>query len=188
MPQPYLYYYTMLILSYSRFPDSRHHKLLLDFLQSVGAHYLAQCRANKFIVDLLHLDVPALFISDNDGSTSTMQSDILSGSIADEFTTFLSGYIQCNNLKRAILDTIESIWVSLYFTYSTSKKKVKQMCRTCTLKTEHNMPRWAPNCVHWTLMAVLQLCLVHYNPNSMQYILQLRHHHKTVVFFLTNAP
>ena len=107
----------MFTLSYCRFPDTRHHKLLLEFLQSVGSCYLAQSRANKFIVDLLHLDVPALFVSDNDGSTSTMQSDILSGSIADEFTIFLSGYIQCNNLKRAILDTIESIWVSLYYTY-----------------------------------------------------------------------
>ena len=80
--------------------------------------YLKQCRAKDFILDLLQLDVPTLFVSESEGSTSTLQSDIVAGSVSDEFSTFLSEYIQRNNLRKAILANVESIWVSYWPWYA----------------------------------------------------------------------
>ena len=108
-----LHYSNLLIVSLSiRFTDARHHKSLLEFLQSVAVSYLKQCRAKDFVLDLLQLDVPKLFASECEGSTSTLQSDIAAGSVSDEFTTFLSEYIQRNDLRKAILANVERIWVS----------------------------------------------------------------------------
>lgn len=73
--------------------------------------YLEQGRPKEFIMDLLELNVPDLFMMDNEGSTSTIQSDILSNSVPDEFTQFLTEYIQRNNLHEAILQDVEKIWV-----------------------------------------------------------------------------
>ena len=105
-------------MSSIRFTDARHHKSLLEFLQSVAVCYLKQCRAKDFILDLLQLDVPTLFVSESEGSTSTLQSDIVAGSVSDEFSTFLSEYIQRNNLRKAILANVESIWVSYWPWYA----------------------------------------------------------------------
>ena len=101
--------YTVCI--YYRF-DSHHQRSLLDFLKSVGSSYLVQCRAADFVIDLLSLDVPSLFIADHAGSTSTLQSDITTGSVSDEFYAFLSDFIQRNNLRNPILKRVELIWVS----------------------------------------------------------------------------
>ena len=62
---------------------------------------------------LLRLDVPKLFVTETEGSTYTLQSDILALSVSEEFTNFLSDFIQRNTLKIAILDKVETIWVSI---------------------------------------------------------------------------
>ena len=76
--------------------------------------YKDQDRAKDFILDLLHLDVPGLFVTDAEGSTSTLQSDILSSSVPDEFSNFLTDYIQRSNLQETILGEVETIWVSIH--------------------------------------------------------------------------
>lgn len=102
-------YLLVLILS---FKDAQHHNSLLDFLKSVARCYLEQKRPKEFIMDLLELNVPDLFMMDCEGSTSTIQSDILSNSVPDEFTQFLTEYIQRNHLHQVILEDVEKIWVS----------------------------------------------------------------------------
>ena len=95
-----------------RFTDAQHHKFLLEFIKTVAICYKDQDRAKDFILDLLHLDVPGLFVTDTEGSTSTLQSDILASSVPDEFSNFLADYIQRNNLQETILGEVEAIWVS----------------------------------------------------------------------------
>ena len=102
-----------LMLYVFRFTDAQHHKFLLEFIKSVAMCYKNQDRAKDFILDLLHLDVPDLFVTDNEGSTSTLQSDILSSSVPDEFSNFLADYIQRNNLQETILGEVETIWVCM---------------------------------------------------------------------------
>jgi hypothetical protein len=80
-------------------------------LKSVAKCYLEQKRAKDFIMDLLELNVPDLFLMDAEGSTSTVHSDILSNSVPDEFTQFLTEYIHKNSLHEAILKDVEKIWV-----------------------------------------------------------------------------
>ena len=94
-----------------RFTDAEHHTFLLEFLKSVAQCYLAQGRANHFILDVLQLDVPNLFGTESEGSTSTLQSDILSTSVPDQFTHFLSDYVKRNALQEALLSSVETIWV-----------------------------------------------------------------------------
>jgi hypothetical protein len=93
--------------------DSHHHKSLLEFLKCVGSSYQTQGRATDFVLDLLVLDVPSLFMADCDISTSTLQSDILAGSVSDNFYTFLSEFIQRNNLRTPILERVKVVWESL---------------------------------------------------------------------------
>jgi hypothetical protein len=80
----------------------------------VAKCYKDQDRAKDFILDLLHLDVPGLFVTDSEGSTSTLQSDILASSVPDEFSNFLTDYIQRSNLQETILGEVETIWVSIH--------------------------------------------------------------------------
>ena len=58
------------------------------------------------------LDVPLLFVADCKGSTSTLQSDILAGSVSENFSAFLSEFIQRNNLRKPILERVKIVWVS----------------------------------------------------------------------------
>ena len=98
-----------------RFTDAQHHKFLLEFLVSVGQSYLQQGRARDFLLDLLHLDVPSLFVmetEEEEGSTSTLQSDILASSVPEEFVQFLADYIHRNSLQELLLQEVETIWVS----------------------------------------------------------------------------
>lgn len=95
-----------------RFTDAQHHKVLLEFIETVAKRYKNQDRAKDFVLDLLHLDVSGLFVTDTEGSTSTLQSDILASSVPDEFSNFLTDYIQRNNLQETILGEVEIIWVS----------------------------------------------------------------------------
>ena len=97
--------------------DSHHHKSLLEFLKSVGSSYQTQGRATDFVLDLLVLNVPSLFVADCEGSTSTLQSDILAGSVSENFSTFLSEFIQRNNLRKPILERIKIVWVSYVHMY-----------------------------------------------------------------------
>ena len=101
----------MFVLSFHRFTDAQHHKFLLDFIRSVALCYKDQDRSKDFILDLLHLDVPGLFVTDAEGSTSTLQSDILSISVSDEFSNFLAEYIQRNSLQETLLGEVEAVWV-----------------------------------------------------------------------------
>ena len=65
-------------------------------------------------MDLLELNVSDLFMMDSEGSTSTIQSDVISGNVPDEFMQFLTDYIQRNNLHDAILKDVEKIWVCIF--------------------------------------------------------------------------
>ena len=73
--------------------------------------YLEQGRAKDFLLDLLQLDVPRLFVMEAEGSVSSIHSDILATSVPDQFTHFLSDYIQRNALSEAILKEVETVWV-----------------------------------------------------------------------------
>ena len=53
-------------------------------------------------------------MTDSEGSTSTLQSDILASSVPDEFSNFLTDYIQRSNLQETILGEVETIWVIAY--------------------------------------------------------------------------
>ena len=66
------------------------------------------------MLDLLQLDVPNLFGMESEGSTSSLQSDILATSVPDQFTHFLSDYVQRNALQDSILSEVETIWVREY--------------------------------------------------------------------------
>ena len=66
---------------------------------------------------LLQLDVPKLFVTETEGSTYALQSDILAVGVPDEFTDFLSDYIQRNNLTDAILAKVETVWVSIVISF-----------------------------------------------------------------------
>lgn len=105
--------YCLCFTSAFRFTDAQHHKFLLEFIKTVAKCYKDQDRAKDFILDLLHLDVPGLFVTDTEGSTSTLQSDILAASVPDEFSNFLADYIQRNNLQDTILGEVETIWVCI---------------------------------------------------------------------------
>ena len=76
-----------------------------------GQCYLKQGRACYFMLDLLQLDVPNLFGMESEGSTSSLQSDMLATSVPDQFTHFLSDYVQRNALQDSILSEVETIWV-----------------------------------------------------------------------------
>lgn len=82
-------------------------------MKSVAACYLEQGRAKDFIFDLLQLDVPRLFVMESEGSSSTVQSDLLATSVSDDFTNFLTDYIQRNGLREEMLRGVETIWVGL---------------------------------------------------------------------------
>ena len=58
-------------------------------------------------------------MTDTEGSTSTLQSDILSLSVSDEFSNFLADYIQRNSLQETLLGEVEAIWVSILQYYTT---------------------------------------------------------------------
>ena len=77
----------------------------------MAATYREQGRAKKFVLHLLKLDVSKLFVTDFEESTSTVQSDIVCGGVAEEFMAFLSDYIQRNSLKSTILSDFKTIWV-----------------------------------------------------------------------------
>ena len=94
------------------FKDAQHHNFLLEFLMTVGKSYVEQRRTKDFILDLLTLNVPDLFKMEYDeGSTSTIHSDILSSNVSDEFMHFLTEYIQKNHLQEDLLEETERIWV-----------------------------------------------------------------------------
>ena len=101
----------MLSLCLHSFSDAQHHRFLLQFLKSVAACYLEQERAQDFVLDLLQLDVPRLFVMESEGSSSTLQSEVLVMSVPDEFTDFLTDYIQRNSLCEEVLMKVRTIWV-----------------------------------------------------------------------------
>ena len=86
-------------------------------MKSVAKCYLEQGRAKDFVLDLLQLDVPSLFVTEREGSTSTLQSDTTTDSVPEDFTSFLADYIQRNSLQDAMLREVETIWVSVLSYY-----------------------------------------------------------------------
>lgn len=104
-----------LVFLFLSFKEAHHQNILLEFLKSVGTCYLEQGRTKDFVLDLLALDVPDLFMMEyQEGSTSTIHSDILSSNVPDEFTHFLTEYIQRNHLQEELLAETERIWVSAW--------------------------------------------------------------------------
>ena len=93
--------------------DAHHHYFLLEFLKYVARCYHDQGRAKDFIIDLLSLDVPDLFMMDTEGSTSTIHSDIPSNSVPDDFMNFLTEYMQRNQLQEPVLNEMDKIWVCM---------------------------------------------------------------------------
>lgn len=87
----------------------------MEFLKSIAQSYLDQGRSKDFLLDLLRLDVPNLFVTgpSEEETDSAKQSDLLAESVPEEFTYFLADYIQRNSLHDVILQEIEAIWVSL---------------------------------------------------------------------------
>ena len=84
----------------------------MEFLKSVSKCYLEQGRTKYFVLDLLALDAPDLFMMEyEEGSTSSIHSDNLSSSVPDEFTHFVTEYIQMNHLQEELLAETEKIWV-----------------------------------------------------------------------------
>ena len=91
---------------------------MLEFFQSVAKHYIDQSRAKDFILDLLRVDVPRLFVRSPDQISLSSQhsgegaTDILALPVPDEFSQFLTDYVQRNLLRDQLMDDIETIWVS----------------------------------------------------------------------------
>lgn len=85
----------------SRFRSHLLQLQLLGFLQTVGERYRDDKRTPEFIPDLLQLNVPRLFATDDqlDGS----------GSVGDQFVDFLKGYVKRHNLQRSLLSLIQSV-------------------------------------------------------------------------------
>ena len=136
-----------------RFTDAQHHKFLLEFIKSMAKCYKDQDRAKDFILDLLHLDVPGLFVTDSEGSTSTLQSDILASSVPDEFSNFLTDYIQRSNLQETILGEVETIWVStciricvcIYYYYGIMGLHVHTGCTYFTERESYTRRSFTPS-------------------------------------------
>ena len=76
---------------------------MLEFLRSLAERYKLDQRAKDFIPDLIQLDVPLLFVAEN-------EPGIEGGNlVGDKFSSFLHDYIQRNNLCPAIMSKIEDI-------------------------------------------------------------------------------
>ena len=76
---------------------------MLEFLRSLAERYKLDQRAKDFIPDLLQLEVPLLFVAEN-------EPGIEGGNLVGEmFFSFLLEYIQRNNLHPAIMSKIEDI-------------------------------------------------------------------------------
>lgn len=116
-----------------RFINAQHHTFLLELMKSVGQCYLVQGRACYFTLDLLQLYVPNLFGMESEVSTSSLQSDILATSVPDQFTHFLSDYVQRNALQDSILSEVETSRVREY---------VRMFVRHC------DQPLWKTAVVH----------------------------------------
>jgi len=103
-------------LTLLRFKDPQHHQFLLEFLKSVSKGYVQQERARDFVLDLLALDVSDLFQMEEeaaDESTVSVHSDIFACCVSDEFTAFLTDFVQRNQLQEALLEETDKIWVGL---------------------------------------------------------------------------
>ena len=76
---------------------------MLEFLRSLAERYKLDQRAKDFIPDLIQLDVPLLFVAEN-------EPGIEGGNlVGDKFSSFLHDYIQRNNLRPVIMNKIQDI-------------------------------------------------------------------------------
>lgn len=87
------------VLFSNRYPESKNHDFILDFLLYEAALYAGAGKAGMFIPDLMKLDVPNLFASPPHF-------------IGESFKKNLHSYIFANSLPRELQKNVESIMVS----------------------------------------------------------------------------
>ena len=87
------------VLFSNRYPESKNHGFILEFLLSEADHYAEARKAGTFILDLMKLDVPNLFASPPHF-------------ISESFKKNLHSYIVANNLSIELQKSVESIMVS----------------------------------------------------------------------------
>jgi hypothetical protein len=87
-----------------RFPNQEPQHSLFHFLCKVAKQYKDSNRPDEFILDLLKLDVPQLFVS-NSNSDDGGDGE----AIGLRFSDFLKSYIMRNNLNKSLLVQIQSL-------------------------------------------------------------------------------
>lgn len=87
----------------SRFNGAGNHSCLLQLLQAVAKQYCNDKRAEKFVPDLLDLDVPELF-----SIRDTCEERLEDEKLRSEFMNFIKLYILKNNLKDSVLSYVTS--------------------------------------------------------------------------------
>ena len=87
-----------------RFSGAKEHHFMLDFLKTVGHHYVTHSRPHEFIIDLLGLNVPKLFghPADTGDGASNVQT---------EFSSYLLDYIDSNAPMSGWLQKMSKILV-----------------------------------------------------------------------------
>lgn len=78
--------------------------IILPFFESIANKYQKRSNPENFILDLLRLNTPHLFIISSDGE--------IEPTAIDAFSIFLRRYIQYNNLANVLCDQISTVLVS----------------------------------------------------------------------------
>ena len=92
-----------------RYPGAHTHHFLLNFIKTVGDHYVKARQPHDFIVDLLNIHAPKLFglpdVTDK-GHPVAME-------VQSEFSAFIQSYIHLNVLKIGLLQRMDDIIVRI---------------------------------------------------------------------------
>ena len=93
-----------------RWPEPRRHGFILHYLSSEATSYVRSSKPVGYILDLMKLDVPKLFIGPPDDTGISCATSVPS----EKFMQDLHSYIDSNELSRELLGNLDSIMVSLY--------------------------------------------------------------------------
>ena len=93
-----------------RSPEPRRHGFIIDYLSSEAIYYVRLSKPVRYILDLLKLDVPNLFIGPPDDTGISCATSVPS----IKFMQDLHSYIDSNELSRELLENLDGIMVSLY--------------------------------------------------------------------------
>ena len=93
-----------------RLPEPSKHGFIIDYLSSEANVYVRSSKPVRYILDLMKLDVPNLFVGPPVDTGTSCGTSVPS----EKFTEDLHFYIDSNELSRELLRNFDSIMVSLY--------------------------------------------------------------------------